>query len=125
MKASPAAWLLAVLPALAWAQDEMPALPDEQPAVNTESPQAASPMPGADGSVVEAPGMAIIGDQESPLGLYIMPWRQSGAQSGLDRPARLLDDVPMPLDPEVFRRQVEYHRALSEHLQKQGRVTPQ
>jgi hypothetical protein len=31
----------------------------------------------------------------------------------------------MPLDPDVFRRQGEYHRALSEHLAKQGLVTPQ
>jgi hypothetical protein len=108
---------LFALPGLA--QDEMPALPDEQPAVPSAVP------PAADGPVIQAPGMAIIGDQESPLGLYIMPWRQSAAESGLDRPARLLEDQLMPLDPDVFRRQVEYHRALSEHLAKQGLVTPQ
>lgn len=122
MKITLHACLLAALPALAWAQDEMPALPDEQPAVSTETP---APRPAPDGPVLQAPGMAIIGDQESPIGLYIMPWRQSGAATGLDRPARLLDDALVPLDPEVFRRQVEYHRALTEHLEKQGRVTPQ
>lgn len=115
--------LLAAWPALAWAQDEMPAVSDELPAVSTEVPATAAP-DAQDGPVVQAPGMAIIGDQESPLGLYIMPWRQSAAATGLDRPARLLDDALMPLDPDVFRRQVEYHRALSEHLEKQGRVTP-
>jgi hypothetical protein len=110
---------LCALPALA--QDEMPALDDEQPAAPAGAPRAAPP---ADGPVIQAPGMAIIGDQESPLGLYIMPWRQSAAESGLDRPARLLEDQLMLLDPDVFRRQVEYHRALSEHLAKQGLGTP-
>ena len=66
----------------------------------------------------------MIGEQESPIGLYIMPWRNSAATGGLDRPARLLDEALLPLDKDVFRRQVEYHRALSEHLEKQGLVTP-
>jgi hypothetical protein len=66
----------------------------------------------------------VVGEREAPIGLYIMPWRQSQAETGLDRPARLLDEELRPLDPEVFKRQVEYHRALSENLQKTGRATP-
>ena len=38
--------------------------------------------------------------------------------------SRLLDEALLPLDPDVFKRQVEYHRTLTEHLQKQGRATP-
>jgi hypothetical protein len=115
--------LLALLaltgPALA--QDEMPALPDEQPAVSTEQ---AEPRPGERAPVQASGGTTVVGETESPIGLYIMPWRQSAAEGGLDRPARLLEEQLLPLDPDVFRRQVEYHRALSEHLEKQGRVTP-
>jgi hypothetical protein len=115
--------LLAVLALLAaWpaqAQDEMPALPDEQPAVNT----APAPQPSPQQAPAPA-GMTIIGEQESPIGLYIMPWRNSAAAGGLDRPARLLEEALLPLDPEVFRRQVEYHRALTRHLEKSGRATP-
>jgi hypothetical protein len=111
-----------------WAQDEMPALPDEQPAISTEE-RALAPEPDSapqrPGGVQKArTGTTVIGEQESPLGLYIMPWRQSQAQAGLDRPARLLDEALLPLDPDVFKRQVEYHRALSEHLEKSGRATP-
>ena len=110
------------------AQDEMPALPDEQPAISTEEP-ALAPEPEAapqkPGGVQKArTGTTVIGEQEAPLGLYIMPWRQSQAQAGLDRPARLLDEALLPLDPEVFKRQVEYNRALSEHLEKTGKATP-
>ncbi len=112
---------LAVLP-MAWAQDENPTVKDfeEQPAVPSKPAEKAAPRP------VRPPtaGTTVIGEQESPIGLYIMPWRNSAAEGGLDRPARLLDEALLPLDENVFRRQVEYHRALSEHLEKQGRVTP-
>lgn len=122
--------LLALSAPALWAQDEQPALQDE-PAVNTEMPEpAAAPQPGKPatpkpGGIEKATtGTTVIGEQEAPIGLYIMPWRQSAAQGGLDRPARLLDEALLPLDPEVFKRQVEYHRALSEHLEKTGRATP-
>ena len=104
------------------AQDEMPAIEDE-PAVSTDmdAPQEA-PKPG---QVQKArQGTTVIGEQESPIGLYIMPWRQSQAQAGLDRPARLLDEALLPLDLDVFKRQVEYNRALTVHLEKAGRATP-
>lgn len=124
--------MLALLPA-AWAQDEKPALPDDMPAVQTDmleptqapGPSADTPVaPTAAPQVLPGAGTTVVGEREAPIGLYIMPWRQSQAEGGLDRPARLLDEQLMPLDPEVFRRQVEYHRALSEHLEKTGRATP-
>ena len=133
--------LLTALPLAALAQNEMPALPDDMPAVQTEAPAPATapartpaPAPAA-GAPANAPaegpaapvpgaGTTVVGEREAPIGLYIMPWRQSSAEGGLDRPARLLDEALMPLDPEVFRRQVEYHRALTEHLKSQGRATP-
>lgn len=115
---------LLALPLAGRAQDEMPALPDEQPAVATDAEDLAD-RPLAPGAVQKArTGTTVIGEQEAPIGLYIMPWRQSQAQAGLDRPARLLDEALLPLDPDVFKRQVEYHRVLSAHLQKNGRATP-
>ena len=111
---------LLALPTCVAAQDEMPALPDEQPAIATEQLE-----PPRAGAVEKArSGTTVIGDQESPIGLYIMPWRQSQSQAGLDRPARLLDEALLPLDPEVFKRQVEYHRALTEPLENSGRAAP-
>lgn len=124
------AGLLAAAPvAGALADDEMPAIRDEQPAVSTppvSAPgQAPRTPPAAEPGVVQGEGMSVIGEQESPIGLYIMPWRQSAASSGLDRPARLLDDTLRPLDPEVFKRQFSYYDALSRHLEKKGLVTPE
>ena len=114
---------LSALPVLGWAQNEEPAL-SEEPAITDFAPEAPA-TPAKPGGVEKArTGTTVIGEQEAPIGLYIMPWRQSQAQAGLDRPARLLDEALLPLDPEVFKRQVEYHRALSEHLEKTGRATP-
>ena len=129
------AWILLLAVAPAWAQNEQPAVADDDmPAVQTDFPEpsAAPSGPSADTpieptaapQVLPGAGTTVVGERETPIGLYIMPWRQSEAQGGLDRPARLLDEELRPLDPEVFRRQVEYHRALTEHLQKTGRATP-
>ena len=131
--ASLAALLAAAAAPAAWAQNESPALPDDMPAVDVSVPEPARPArPSADTPIepTAAPqslpgaGTTVVGEREAPIGLYIMPWRQSQAEAGLDKPARLLDEQLLPLDPEVFRRQVEYHRALSEHLEKTGRATP-
>lgn len=85
---------------------------DEQPAVD---PAASAPPPKA-GS-----GTTIVGERESPIGLYITPWRNSAPEAELDRPARLLDEAMLPVDPDVFSRYVEYYNALAEHrAQKQG-----
>jgi hypothetical protein len=124
---------LLLLPLAAFAQNETPAV-DDMPMVNTEQPQRATPPPRGAKPAAPAPGdeavhkaatgTTVVGEQESPIGLYITPWRNSAAAGGLDRPARLLDEALLPLDPDVFKRQVEYHRALSEHLSKTGRATP-
>ena len=114
------AFALLALSGVAGAQNESPALPDEQPAVSTEALE-----PVRAGTIEKArTGTTVIGEQESPIGLYIMPWRQSQAQAGLDRPARLLDEALLPLDPDVFKRQVEYHRVLTRHIEHAGRAAP-
>jgi len=53
-----------------------------------------------------------------------VPWRNSDAAGGPGRPARMMDEALTLHDDEVFDRQVEYYRALSEHLAQSGRVTP-
>ncbi|HEY0973665.1 MAG TPA: hypothetical protein VGE57_04165 [Solimonas sp.] len=103
--------LTAALALPAGAQDEMPAVGGDAPARP---------------SVVSAPqaGTTIIGERESPIGLYITPWRDAQAEDDIDRPARLLQETLRPIDETVFLRQVEYHRALSGALRAKGKVTP-
>jgi len=83
-----------------------------------EQPQANPP------SAEREAGTTIIGERESPIGLYITPWRNATPEKELDRPARFLDEALMPLDPDVFRRQLEYYNTISDHLSARPVVAP-
>lgn len=67
-------------------------------------------------------GTTIFGDQESPIGLYITPWKESYAERGLDRPARLFDEAIEPIDRATFQRQLAYWRELTRY--RQAHATP-
>lgn len=126
--AAGAATLLSALalPALAQ-QDEAIATPTIAiPASPRQAPApAAAPVAAAPGSAA-APipadatsGTTIVGDQESPIGLYITPWKDDYAERGLDRPARLVDEAMEPIDPATFRRQIEYYETITAFRKRQ------
>lgn len=78
------------------------------------APKSKAPAPvDKDAPIATDEGTTIVGDQESPIGLYITPWKDEYAERGLDRPARLLDESLLPIDPASFRRQIEYYETLS------------
>lgn len=98
------------------AQDEAPiATPNlEEPAAAALTSPAAKP--GSASAPIPADatsGTTIVGDQESPIGLYITPWKDDYAERGLDRPARLVDEAMEPIDPATFRRQIEYYETIT------------
>lgn len=84
------------------------ATPSEQPAIGNKSSVNASPKPTEKGTTV-------VGDTDSPIGLFIMPWRNSAAEKDIDRPARLLQGDMSPIDRIVFDRQTEYFDVLEAH----------
>jgi hypothetical protein len=57
----------------------------------------------------ELSGMSIVGNEDAPKSLYIVPWKSSeiGAETSLDT---MLNDGDMPVDRDVFRRQVEFYQ---------------
>lgn len=61
---------------------------------------------------IELEGATIRGEQELPIGLYITPWRNSPPEEGIDKPAKLLEEALVPVDPPAFRRQMQYWQAL-------------
>jgi hypothetical protein len=93
------------------------AAPEDQPALNTTAKTAPATSSSGLGTTV------ITGDGESPLGLYLTPWRESHPEANIDRPARLLQEEMLPIDKDVFERQVEYYDALSSAA-KQKAVAP-
>jgi uncharacterized membrane protein len=51
----------------------------------------------------------ILGNRELPKVTYIVPWKKPGAGDLSGRPlVSVLDEALMPVDREVFRRQVRY-----------------
>ena len=56
----------------------------------------------------EMSGMSIVGNDEAPKSLYIVPWKSSeiGVETSLDR---LLDESDVPVDRDVFKRQLDFY----------------
>ncbi len=57
----------------------------------------------------ELSGMSILGNDEAPQSLYIVPWKASeiGVETRLDM---MWDEVDVPVDRDVFRRQLEFYQ---------------
>lgn len=57
----------------------------------------------------ELSGMSIVGNDEAPKSLYIVPWRSSeiGAETSLDT---MLNEKDVPVDRDVFKRQLEFYQ---------------
>ncbi len=57
----------------------------------------------------ELSGMSIVGNDEAPKSLYIVPWKSSdiGAGTSLDA---MLNAGDVPVDRDVFKRQLEFYK---------------
>lgn len=92
----------------------------KQPAASEDS--AKREKPKADGEAksqetkpqgdVEMTGMSILGNDEAPKSLVIVPWKSSqlGDAPGL---SKLLDDSTQPVDKDVFMRELAYYQIRS------------
>lgn len=59
-------------------------------------------------------GMSIVGNDEAPKALYIVPWKSSeiGVETSLNM---MLTESAMPVDREVFMRQLEFFEVSSKN----------
>jgi len=57
----------------------------------------------------ELSGMSIVGNDEAPKSLYIVPWKSSeiGAETSLNT---MLNEGDVPVDRDVFKRQLEFYK---------------
>ena len=79
--------------------------------------QATSPKGAAPAAADDSAGTTIVGDRESPIGLYLTPWKNEYAQRGMDRPAQIVQEQMEPIDPGVFRRQNSYYDTITAYRQ--------
>ncbi len=70
----------------------------------------------------KALGMSILGNQEAPKALVIVPWKSSelGGSLGI---SPMLDDSRLPIDKEVFMRMLSYYEIRSEKAHPDGAPT--
>jgi len=71
-----------------------------------------------DGKLISVPGgkalgMSILGNQEAPKALVIVPWKSSELGNG-PSVSTVLDDSRLPIDKEVFMRMLSYYEIRSE-----------
>ena len=59
-------------------------------------------------SAKELSGMSIVGNDEAPKSLYIVPWKSSalGAETSLDI---TFNEDDRPVDRDVFKRKIEFY----------------
>jgi hypothetical protein len=67
-------------------------------------------------------GMSILGNQEAPKALVIVPWKRSEIGNSLGL-STLLDDSRRPIDKEVFMRMLSYYEIRSETARHGGAPT--
>jgi hypothetical protein len=87
----------------------------EVPPAQTDATQ---PPTDKDGKLISVPGgkalgMSVLGNQEAPTSLVIVPWKSSevGRSLGI---SPMLDDSRQPVDKEVFMRELRYYEIRSE-----------
>ena len=96
----------------------------EEAKKQTEEEQAKSEEDGKLTSVPggKALGMSILGNQEAPKALVIVPWKSSELGNG-PNVSTLLDDSRRPVDKEVFMRMLLYYEIRSETARPSGATT--
>ncbi|MBE0503449.1 MAG: hypothetical protein IBX46_04895 [Desulfuromonadales bacterium] len=63
-------------------------------------------------------GMSIVGNDEAPKALYIVPWKSSeiGAETNL---SMMLTENAMPVDRDVFMRQLDFFEVSTAYTKKE------
>jgi hypothetical protein len=89
--------------------------------------EEAQPKTEEDGKLTSVPGgkalgMSILGNQEAPKALVIVPWKSSKLGNG-PSVSTLLDDSRQPIDKEVFMRMLSYYEIRSETARPSGATT--
>jgi len=102
-------------PQQAQAQPEASPVKTDEP---QKQPDAAQTQKEEDAKLIAVPGgkalgMSILGNQEAPKALVIVPWKRSELGNVLGI-STVLDDSRQPIDKEVFMRMLGYYEIRSE-----------
>jgi hypothetical protein len=71
-------------------------------------PAAAASQAAQPGGDVKMSGMSILGNEDAPKSLVIVPWKSSQL-ADMPSVSRLLDSATQPVDKDVFMRELAYY----------------
>jgi hypothetical protein len=121
-------WMLLVVLALAptavLAQQAQPKKEEAQKPAEPAQEKKEEAQTGEDPKLTNVPGgkalgMSILGNQEAPKALVIVPWKSSELGTG-PSVSTMLDDSRLPIDKEVFMRMLSYYEIRSETARSSG-----
>jgi hypothetical protein len=94
-------FLVLTLMRIAVADENKPS--DKDPAKATETKEEAKP-----GDAKRLSGISIVGNDEAPKSLYIVPWKGSEIGEATSM-GMMLNESATPVDRDVFKRQLDYY----------------
>ncbi|MDX1486718.1 MAG: hypothetical protein R3268_00860 [Acidiferrobacterales bacterium] len=98
--------VLCALPTIAVAQDDAGG--------ETKTASSGTKAKALSGSEAkELSGMSILGNDETAKALYIVPWKSSEIGLAADLRSGLLNDAMVPVDKEVFMRELQFYEITS------------
>ena len=103
-----------LLASAAFAQDDAPS-PEAREALAAAQAPASAPdtaEAAADDGVKLMSGMSILGNEEAPKALVIVPWKSSRLGDGIGV-RNSMDDRARPVDRDVFMRELRYYEIRS------------
>jgi hypothetical protein len=78
------------------------------PAAGKAASQAAAREAAPPGGDVKMSGISILGNEDAPKSLVIVPWKSSQL-ADMPSVSRLLDSATQPVDKDVFMRELSYY----------------
>jgi hypothetical protein len=85
-----------------------PAASAPAPAAGKAAPQATAREAAPPGGDVKMSGISILGNEDAPKSLVIVPWKSSQL-ADMPSVSRLLDSATQPVDKDVFMRELSYY----------------
>ena len=105
--------LTAMLATTALAQEEATETAAQASEAPAEAMAQASEAPAVPGAPRTLSGMSILGNEEAPKSLVIIPWKSSKLGDDISL-SDTLDDRAQPVDKEVFLRELRFYELRSD-----------
>lgn len=108
--------VLTIFSVTAWAEEPEAETDAVEAASQSEDGEESAAQDEQNGNGVDSPktmsGMSILGNEEAPKSLVIIPWKSSRLGDEIDL-SDTLDDRAKPVDKDVFMRQLRFHKIRS------------